>query len=543
MSLLKPKYCASPWVESLLQLNGNVNLCCRANRIVGNWKKESLSKIYKEDLKEIRADMVAGRPVSQECMGCVVNGTQTEMYRVFETPLFHFVEELKTHPEFKIDSILKISSLLRLQDHTHDSIEILNSAKSELNAIKQQVSTNDLQLVVRKIQILVDCLDDFLSNATDVKHVAPFREVQMVVACNARCIQCVGKFSGEISKGIAVDGVFRKQMTLEESNLSLDCAEDIVTFNMTGSEFLVHKSWKEVALKLRENGILFRNSTNGTLLTPENIRFIVDNDLIRYLFVSVDGVKKETFEYIREWVKFDKLKEHLKYLFEYVALKQYPMDLTITFVVMKDNYSELQQLPDFINSFQIPGSQWPRTQIVVQVLDNRGTEAYLDFVEEHHHSLAPHEKFKESVINAAKRCKELGFKMLWSYNESVDDFIARGCPFEGYKELSRIRVHLDSENSNDGLKTEKSHYYGWAVSKHGIKDVKVDVNGTPVSDVRYGRECPWLKNSFSYPQVENSGLDFYVEPRLYKKGKNTVLIQLKDKLGFEASYSVVVEKP
>lgn len=471
------------------------------------------------------------------------NGTQTLPWRVFTFPLKFYISELERLECGNLDEFNAVLDILKLTNHTPESIEILNKARRRALAISEQSTVHDVKTASQKILVIVNSMDDFLSGSTEIRHVAPFRQAQMVVACNARCIQCVGKYSEEISKGFKIGDEYKKWMTIEEARQSLDHPEDMIVYNMTGSEFFFYKSWKEVAHLLRDNMVVFRNSTNGMILTEDNIRYIVDNDLLRFLLISMDGTKPETLEKIRERVKFDRLVNAIKFLFKYVHEKNYPMDLTITFVIMKDNYKELAELPDFINSLRVPGAMTPEVRIVVQVLDNRGTEGYLDFAEEHHHSLVPHEEFKKSVTTAAARGKAVGIEMIWSYNEPMDHFVARGAPFEGLDEMTRVTIHFDSHSQEEILSSQSQNkFWGWAVSKHKIKEVRVWVNDQEVSNVQYGRKCDWLKNSYPYEGVEFSGLDFEVDPKVYTKEKNLVHVMAVDNKGFKTSHYISMNR-
>ena len=82
---------------------------------------------------------------------------------------------------------------------------------------------------------------------------------------------------------------------------------------MNGSEFLLYKGWKKVAALLASQGVKLSISTNGIRLTPENIKYLIDNTIVQKLNISMDGATKATVEGIRVNVDFDNLMNTLHF--------------------------------------------------------------------------------------------------------------------------------------------------------------------------------------------------------------------------------------
>ena len=90
--------------------------------------------------------------------------------------------------------------------------------------------------------------------------------------------------------------------------------------------------------------------TNAQLLTKETIDLLVKMNL--ELTISVDGIKKETYEYIRKNAKFEKLVRNLQYISEKKRkVKNRNFIVGINFVVTKHNYKEILPLFNIIRRY------------------------------------------------------------------------------------------------------------------------------------------------------------------------------------------------
>lgn len=352
----------------------------------------------------------------------------------------------------------------------------------------------------------------------------------------------MGLYSKSISQGELADGKLKKFMTLREATSSFKNIEDIIVFNMTGSELFFTKDWKVICTELRSNEVFIRNTTNGMILTKENIEFIVDNNLIQNLDISIDGAIKETFESIRVKIKYDKFIESINYLFSYIRKKKLAMDIGFNFCLMVDNWQELAMIPEIINKAR--GSEWEfgKVQLNVLVIDTRGEDSYLNFAKDHHHSLIPRNQFIEAVQKTKEECDLFKINLVWSYNEKIDEFIQRGAPQEGYENLSFVKIHLDSHLDDVDISSDSPlKFNGWVLSPNEINNISVRLNSKEV-EYSYGRECQWLIEQYTSLKNTHCGLDFQVPHGLLALGNNLLEIEATDKEGFQTSKYVFLNK-
>lgn len=89
--------------------------------------------------------------------------------------------------------------------------------------------------------------------------------------------------------------------------------------------------------------------TNGQLITEKMAEQLVKNNA--ELTFSIDGITKDTYEYIRRKAKFDRLIRNIKLISE--LKKQYKSNtiLNLNVAVMKSNYHQLEGFIDFAQEF------------------------------------------------------------------------------------------------------------------------------------------------------------------------------------------------
>jgi radical SAM protein with 4Fe4S-binding SPASM domain len=85
-------------------------------------------------------------------------------------------------------------------------------------------------------------------------------------------------------------------------------------------------------------------TTNGSLLTSDNIEKILSKKYIKRIGVSVDAGNKETYEQIRKGGKWDTLLHNLSMIIERKKQQRVNTPVILTnFVIMKSNFKELPQ--------------------------------------------------------------------------------------------------------------------------------------------------------------------------------------------------------
>ena len=153
-------------------------------------------------------------------------------------------------------------------------------------------------------------------------------EQEIIVGCNLDCSMCIG-------------GKYRKEHGLQY--LTIDKLEEIIdkvptlkTINIIGiGEPLLHPQWTEIMDLLMKRRLAVTFTTNGTLLTEENIKPIHPT---AYVALSVDTLNPEAYKEIRGVELEDtlekvallrKMKPHVNLFINAVVLKQTIDDLDL----------------------------------------------------------------------------------------------------------------------------------------------------------------------------------------------------------------------
>jgi sulfatase maturation enzyme AslB (radical SAM superfamily) len=321
-----------------------------------------------------------------------------------------------------------------LVDETTLNNQLLNQTLHQIiKLLPHQITQQDIDFLLaqknktqeRKLSCLLSCLIDLFQN-NPPQIIAPNRQVNLISQCNARCVMCMGNFRGEIQDP-------NNKMPPQLIAKAFSNPQHIVDFYMTGTEFLLYPDWRNVALTLKRQNVKISLSTNGILLTPQNIKFLVDNHIFKNLNISIDAASPQIFESIRRNVKFDSLMQHLTFLFQYLVEKQYPCSVSFSFVLMKRNAHELPKLIDLLTQM-VPKTKnnHMRSNVLVQALANRQIPLYNDFYQQEHHQTIPTATLQNIILNTASRVKHVGCYMF--YGESIDQFILNGYPFPPFIE-------------------------------------------------------------------------------------------------------------
>ncbi len=129
----------------------------------------------------------------------------------------------------------------------------------------------------------------------------PYRPIRLWVEltslCNYRCIMCPNKDLEKKDKGFMDIDLYKK--IVDEAR---DFAFDINLAHR--GESLLHPRFIEAIAYAKHSGLYTRLHTNGSLLTEDLSRQIIQTGLDRISF-SFDGYEKETYERIRKGGDFD----------------------------------------------------------------------------------------------------------------------------------------------------------------------------------------------------------------------------------------------
>jgi MoaA/NifB/PqqE/SkfB family radical SAM enzyme len=100
---------------------------------------------------------------------------------------------------------------------------------------------------------------------------------------------------------------------------------------------------------LRYPGLRHSIVTNGQLIREEMAERLVKNNV--ELTISVDGVTKEVYEYIRKGADFERIIRNLELILELKKRHKSNMILNLNVAVMKSNYHQLEDFIEFARKY------------------------------------------------------------------------------------------------------------------------------------------------------------------------------------------------
>ncbi|MBI4971299.1 MAG: radical SAM protein [Candidatus Omnitrophica bacterium] len=186
----------------------------------------------------------------------------------------------------------------------------------------------------------------FLQNVEAQLHHFPFPPqivVESTAACNLECIHC-GHATMKRMRGNMKEELWKK--IIDEIADTAPATEVWPTFY--GEALLLGKKVTERIRYAANKGLtnLVLN-TNGTMLSDELIREVLDCGLVR-LIISLDGFKKETFEKIRKKANHEKVFRQTERLLEIKRnMKASHTRIEVQFSKMDENESEVDAFREY----------------------------------------------------------------------------------------------------------------------------------------------------------------------------------------------------
>lgn len=163
--------------------------------------------------------------------------------------------------------------------------------------------------------------------------------------CNLRCIMCYGELSSSIRRNRDKLPPLKNlygDVFLEQLQEFIPYLKE-TRFCSSGEAFLIklhYKLWESLIEK--NPSCLIVVQTNGTVMNTR-IKDLLERGNFK-IGVSLDSLRKETYEAIRLNASFDRVMENIQYYADYS--KRHNKSFTISTCVMRQNWNEL---PDFIN--------------------------------------------------------------------------------------------------------------------------------------------------------------------------------------------------
>ena len=186
--------------------------------------------------------------------------------------------------------------------------------------------------------------------------------VELTSRCNLNCSMCFRNnwFDEEYS-------IMGQDTSKKVKQLFVSGVADEVFFGGMGEPLLCNEIYEMVA-EAKRNCMKAELITNATLLDAKASTKLVESG-IDTVWISMDGFSKEEYEKIRKGSLFDKIISNIE---NFNRIRK-STKLGITFVMMKENLSELDRINefadkydvDFINlSHVIPGSEMPENDSI-----------------------------------------------------------------------------------------------------------------------------------------------------------------------------------
>ncbi len=169
--------------------------------------------------------------------------------------------------------------------------------------------------------------------------------IEPTTNCNLHCATCVRNVWGDPWEAMSMDTF---QHIVEQVNDLPELSE--VVFAGFG-EALSHRHAFDMIAAMRAHDYAVTVASNGTLLNEKRIRRLIELG-VNKLVVSIDGVRPETFESIRD-VALQKVLHNLE-LFNQIKKETGAMHpiLEIEFVAMKSNIGDLPAMPKLMAELQ-----------------------------------------------------------------------------------------------------------------------------------------------------------------------------------------------
>ncbi len=173
-------------------------------------------------------------------------------------------------------------------------------------------------------------------------------DFQISNICNLACIMCNGEYSQTVRQ-------LREKKDKYQNPYDEHFVEKIIPFiphlkeaAFTGGEVFLIKIYYDIwdAIAKINPSVRISITTNGTILNSRVVQYL--EKLNFNITISLDSVKKETFEQIRRFSSFEKVVQNLDYFIDYTRKKK--TSLTVKICPMRQNAYEIPDIIRYLNS-------------------------------------------------------------------------------------------------------------------------------------------------------------------------------------------------
>lgn len=183
-----------------------------------------------------------------------------------------------------------------------------------------------------KQKLKLDTFEDYL-------RFPMYYEIETINACNASCRMCTVNNWHRNGDPFMSDTLFKKM-----ADELIQYKDMVRTVNLCrDGEPLMDKKLEEKIAYLKKGGIRHITfSTNAALLTKKRAVSLLECGLDEIMF-SIDGLKKETFEKIREGLKFEKIVDNV---LQFIKLRDSAVSkvkIRVRMVIQQENLAEVEE--------------------------------------------------------------------------------------------------------------------------------------------------------------------------------------------------------
>lgn len=204
-----------------------------------------------------------------------------------------FIHTFKTNGGNYIYDV-NTNTILRIDNDLFGFITNNNkSYVSDSNKSKLHILKSDGYLSSKRIHSIEHESSAFIRSLLDTK--LSTLVLQVTKRCNLRCSYCV--FSGNYEDRSHVDSDMTFELAKKSIDFFLDRSSESskINFSFYGGEpllniKLIQKCLTYIKQIIPNRKVRFSLTTNGTLLTPKNLKFLVENNFS--ILISLDGAKK-----------------------------------------------------------------------------------------------------------------------------------------------------------------------------------------------------------------------------------------------------------
>lgn len=293
--LLNPtnNHCIHPWADLWINAAGHVT-CCPQNRTrFGNIHQHSLAELWNSDAAQSVRKLIANN--DYQAAGCEI-----------ECP---FLRGAPTAPA------------------THPPAAELINQDFSLPLDESTLGKN-----------IATVAEEYKAKKHYLSGLPVYVDSQPVLRCNSACTMCGQPHTSDLQHS---DEILRKIELLKET---------AKVFRWQGGEIFTNKRFFNYLQQFdsgNNSELIKYVITNGSVLTEDRIKALTDNDNPVFFLLSIDGVKKQTFEKIRIGLNYERVINCLHKLSTAQAENRHGRKLVCwNYVVMNSTLDEMRDAID-----------------------------------------------------------------------------------------------------------------------------------------------------------------------------------------------------